>query len=250
MPAAISQQSRLSELFAVDAMEPATKRARVEVKPFQQLDLDKFSLKVNLSKKDGKTYYNSLIDGASFLFNLTPEPTSWLDTPFGFDTSGKYEQPSFLGGNEPDVEGKTEGLSLRLNLQPEQAEFLSKLDGSAQKAFADVATATWAPLVSEDSFHNSPVCKVMVALKGANLTKLTIVHNGEVTCGAGWDFLKKFLVGCNDFRRAEVKLSVKVQKVYNVAKKAGMKLEATQMVLRINKPVEEDVFADHAALLA
>jgi hypothetical protein len=42
-----------------------------------------------------------------------------------------------------------------------------------------------------------------------------------------------------------------VQKVYNVAKKAGMKLEATQMCLRLlGKPVEEDVFADHAALLA
>ena len=42
-----------------------------------------------------------------------------------------------------------------------------------------------------------------------------------------------------------------MQKLYNVAKKAGMKLEATQMCIRIaGKPVEEDVFADDAALLA
>ena len=46
-------------------------------------------------------------------------------------------------------------------------------------------------------------------------------------------------------------VAIKVQKLYNVAKKAGMKLEAAQMCIRIaGKPIEEDVFADDAALLA
>jgi hypothetical protein len=233
--------------------EPAAKRARIEVKPvpFNQLDLDKFSLKTNVSKKDGKTYYNTLVDGSGILVNLTPEKQSWLDTPFGFDTSCKFEVPSFLGGEAPKKDGATEGLSLRLNLQPEQADFLRKLDAAAQKAFADIATATWNPLITEDAFRNTTACKVLVALRGANLTKLTIVHDGQVTCGCGWDFLEKFLMDSNNCRQAEVKLTIKVQKVYNVAKKAGMKLEATQMCLRLlGKPVEEDVFADHAALLA
>ena len=44
---------------------------------------------------------------------------------------------------------------------------------------------------------------------------------------------------------------IKPQSIYNVAKKAGMKLDATQMVIRLAaKPVEEDVFADDAALLS
>lgn len=258
MPAAISQSACPSECSDVDAMEPvaqpAAKRARTEVKevkPFQQMDLDKFTLKTGKSKNGNYTYYIPLVDCASTLFNLTPEPQCWLDTPFGFDTSCKFEVPSFLGGKAPEREGATEGLSLRLNLQPEQAEFLRKLDGAAQKAFADVAVASWNPLVTEDAFRSAPVCKVMVALKGSSLTKLAIVHDGKVSRGAGWEFLEKFLMDSNNCRQAEIKVVVKAQKLYNVAKKAGMKLEATQICIRIaGKPIEEDVFADDAALLA
>ena len=77
------------------------------------------------------------------------------------------------------------------------------------------------------------------------------MHDGKVTRGEGWDFLEKFLMDSNNCRRAEIKLAVKAQKLYNVAKKAGMKLEATQMCIRIaSKPVDEDVFADDEALLA
>ena len=174
MPAAISQSACPSECSDVDAMElvvtePAAKRTRVEVKevkPFQEMDLDKFTLKTGKSKNGNYTYYIPLVDCASVLVNLTPERECWLDAPFGFDTSCKFEVPSFLGGKAPEKEGATEGLNLRLNLQTEQAEFLRKLDGAAQKAFAEVASSTWNPLVSEDAVRNSPVCKVMVVLKG------------------------------------------------------------------------------------
>ena len=258
MPAAISQSACPSECSDVDSMEPlaepAAKRARtevLEVKPFQQADVDKFSLKTGKSKNSNYTYYIPLVDNASILLNLTPERECWLDAPFGFDTSCKFEVPSFLGGKAPEREGTTEGLNLRLNLQTAQADFLRKLDGAAQKAFADVAAAAWNPLVTEDAFRSAPVCKVQVALKGSNLTKLTIVQDGKVTRGAGWEFLEKFLMDSNNCRRAEIKVAIKVQKLYNVAKKAGMKLEATQMCIRIaGKPMEEDVFADDAALLA
>ena len=257
MPAAISQSacpSECSDAAMEQIAEPVAKRTRVEVKevkPFQEMDLDKFTLKTGKSKNGNYTYYIPLVDCASVLVNLTPERECWVDAPFGFDTSCKFEVPSFLGGKAPEKEGAIEGFNLRLNLQAEQAEFLRKLDGAAQKAFADVATATWNPLVTEDAFRNVPVCKVMVALKGSNLTKLAIVHDGKVTRGAGWDFLEKFLMDSNNCRQAEIKVAVEVQKLYNVAKKAGMKLEATQMCIRIaGKPVEEDVFADDAALLA
>ena len=245
--AAISEQACPSECSDTEAMEPVVKRARIEVKPFQELNLDHFILKNNGKGKNGQNTF-PLIAGEPIRFNFTA--SGWMEAPFGFDISGKYEYPSFLGGQSPDKEGTPEGLSLRLNLHPEQAEFLSKLDDASQKAFALVAEASWNPLVAKDMLRNLESSKVKVVLKGADLTKLTIVQNGTVTRGEGWEFLQGFLAGSGNCRRAEVKVTVRVKKLWNVAKKAGLSLEATQMVLRIDKPMEEEVFGNDAELLA
>ena len=46
-------------------------------------------------------------------------------------------------------------------------------------------------------------------------------------------------------------MSVKVRKLWNVAGKAGLGLEATQLVLRpAERPAEKDLFADDSELLA
>ena len=245
MSAAFSDQASHSEC---DAMEPAAKRACIEVKPFNDVALGNFILKNRGKAKNGGLITFPSIGGEPIRFNLTP--CGWLQAPFGFDISGKYEYPSFLGGPAPEKEGASEGLSLRLNLQPEQAEFLGKLDETAQKAFAELAEAAWNPLVVTDEERKISSSKLKVILKGADLTKLAIVRNGVVTRGEGWDFLMGFLMVSSNCRRAEVKVTVKVKKLWNAAKKAGLSLEATQIVLRIDKPVEEDVFADDAALLA
>ena len=245
--AAISDQACHSECSDADAMQPAAKRARIEVTPFQEIDLDKFALKNNGKGKNGHNTY-PLIASEPIRFNLTP--AGWFQAPFGFDISGKYELPSFLGGPAPEKAGTPEGLSLRLNLQTEQAEFLNKLDTVSQKAFADIVEAVWNPLVITDEVRKLDSCKVKVILKGADLTKLTIVKNGVVTRGEGWDFLMGFLIGSNNCSRAEVKLTARVKKLWNVAKKAGLSLEATQLVLRIDKPIEEEAFPDDAELLA
>ena len=247
MSAAFSDQACCSECADTDAMQPAAKRARIEVKAFKDLDLTQFVLKNNGKGKNGQNTY-PLVAGEPIRFNLTP--SGWLQTPFGFDISGKYEYPSFLGGPEPDKVGTSEGLSLRLNLQPEQAEFLGKLDATSQKAFTDIIPADWSPLVITDDLRKLVSCKVKVVLKGADMTKLTIVKNGVVSRGEGWDFLMGFLVGSSNCSRAEVKLTARVKKLWHMAKKAGLSLEATQIVLRIDKPVEEEVFVDDAELLA
>ena len=247
MSAANSDQACHSECSDTDAMQSAAKRARIEVKSFQEIDLSKFTLKNNGKGKSGLNTY-PLVTGESIRFNLTP--SGWLKAPFGFDISGKYEYPSFLGGPAPEKEGTPEHLSLRLNLQPEQAEFLGKLDAAAHKAFADLTEATWNPLVVTDDVRKIDSSKVKVVLKGGDLTKLTIVRNGTVTRGEGWDFLMSFLVTSYNCRMAEVKLTTRVKKLWNVAKKAGLSLEATQLVLRIDKPIEEEAFGDDAELLA
>ena len=59
-----------------------------------------------------------------------------------------------------------------------------------------------------------------------------------------------FLMFSSNCRRAEVKVTAKVKKLWHAAKKAELSLEATQIVLRIDKHVEENVFGNDAELLA
>ena len=54
------------------------------------------------------------------------------------------------------------------------------------------------PLVVVDELRKLDSCKVKVVLKAADLTKLTIVKNGVVSRGEGWDFLMGFLVGSSN----------------------------------------------------
>lgn len=251
MSAVISERACPS-VDSEEAMEPTTKRARIEVKPYHGMSLETFTLKNNGKSNNGvKGGINAfpLIDKEPIRFNLTPG--GWLLAPFGFDISGKYENPSFLSGTPPEKPGASEGLSLKVNLWADHAEFLGKLDDVAQKAFAELAPdATWKPMVATDEERKLASSKVKVVLKGADLTKLAIVKNGVVVRGEGWDFLMGFLAGSGNCRRAEVKLTVRVKKLWNVAKNAGLSLEATQMVLRIDKPEDEEAFGDDEELLA
>ena len=93
--------------------------------------------------------------------------------------------------------------------------------------------------------------KITVVLKGTGLTKIAVVADGKVVRGEGWDFLKVYLEAGNTFRHAEVKVVARIKKLWHVSGKAGLKLEATQIVLRTtDKPQEADAFADDAELLA
>ena len=90
--------------------------------------------------------------------------------------------------------------------------------------------------------------RINVILKGDGLTKLAIVKDGDVKRGQGYDFLKEF---DTTFARADVKIAFRVKSLYCVAGNAGLRLEATQLVLRCaNKPEEMDVFANDNDLLA
>ena len=87
-------------------------------------------------------------------------------------------------------------------------------------------------------------------MKGEGLTKLAIVQDGKIHRGEGWEFLQPFIASCNAFKFAEVKIGIRVKKLWNVAGKAGLGLEATQIVLRATeKPTEVDLFDDDEELL-
>ena len=233
------------------AEQSPVKRARVEIEvpTFDKVDLDKFSLKDYGKGKGGlKTF--PMVDGQSIRFNLTP--SGWLKAPFGFDVTTKYETPSFLGGEVPK-NGASEGLKLSINLQKAESDFLTQLEENCSAAFANLGKAIWNPVVTENGLFSTSSAKVTVTLKGEGLTKIAIVANNKVTRGEGWDFLKTYIEDGNTFRNSEVKLTVRVMKLWNVGGKAGIKLEATQIVLRpgVNtRPQEVDAFADDSELLA
>ena len=243
---AFSQHS--DEAMSSVTEERPAKRACIDISNYDDVDLSEFTLRDKGKGKNGHMAY-PLLGSESIRFNLTP--SDWLQTPFGFDVDGKYEKPSFLGGNAPEKANASEGLSLRVNLQPEQAVFLKKLDEISKTAFAELVDAKWNPLVVDNPLLKNSLCKIGVVLKGADLTKITVVVDNKVIRGQGWSFLEAYLVNCRNFKYAEVKMSVRVKKLWNVAGKAGLGLEATQLVLRpTDRPAEVDLFSDDAALLA
>jgi hypothetical protein len=232
------------------AGQPQSKRARVEIEvpSFEKVDLSQFSLKDNGKGKNGHKAF-PLVAGESVRFNLTP--SGWLKTPFGFDIDTKFEKPSFLGGKEPENPGTPEGLHLRINVEKAEAEFLTQLDDLSKDAFEQLVKAKWSPLVGENALFGTSSAKVTVVLKGEGLTKIAVVLDNKVVRGEGWEFLKQFVDAGNTFRQAEVKLVARVKKLWNVGGKAGVKLEATQLVLRpTERPKEADAFGDDDELLA
>ena len=254
--AAISTQVCISDcsddIFAAmanNAEEPASKRARIEVKHFGEIDLSEFALKDKGKGQNGHIAF-PLLGGEILRFNLTVN--DWTRSPFGFDTTGKYEKPSFLGGKAPENPNAQEGLSLRLELQNAQAEFLGQLDSLSQQAFAKlVPDAKWNPLVAKNPLFRSSMCKVAVILKGSDLTRIAVVVDGKVHRVEGWENFEPFVKRCSNFSFTDVKLTVRVKKIWNVAGKAGLGLEATQLVLRpTQKPIEADCFGDDSELLA
>jgi hypothetical protein len=227
-----------------EAMEPAAKRAKVEVEAFDQLNLEKLSIAQKNLK--GSIWRYPAIDGSAIHFNLTP--SGWLRTTWGFDFSGRYEKPSFLGGPEPERAGAAEGLKLEIVLDPAQTTFLQALDDAAKTAAAELfPKAKWNPLVK---YAEETSCKVKVLLKGGyELSKLAIVKDEKVTRGEGHEFLRSFN---RRFAKSEVKLTIKVKSLYCVKGSTGISLEASQLVLKpgeqYEKPEEAEVFEDDELL--
>jgi hypothetical protein len=114
-----------------------------------------------------------------------------------------------------------------------------------------IAEGKWNDIVTANPVFKTSMVKIGVVLKGRDLTKIAIVIDGKVERGEGWNFIEPFFKRCNGFRNADVKMSAKVRKLWNVAGKAGLGLEATHLVLRpTERPVEKDPFGDDTELLA
>ena len=237
----------MADALSTTASQGAAKRQRVEpVKPFGEIDTGSARIKEGAPKKTGGKFLVPLIGNEMMPFNLSP--TVWNTMPFGFDLSGKFEKPSFLGGPESD---KQEGLHIRVAIGEEQAVFLRSLDLAFAVEFSKYEQQPqWSDIVVDSPLLGETHVKLFVPLKGQNLPTLKVVQNGEVLTGAGWDFLQPHLQSAAAFRRAEVKVVAKVQRIWSMSGKAGVTLVVTQLALRPQqKPAEEDAFPDNDLLM-
>ena len=228
----------------------AAKRARTEVVNFSDLDLENLQIKEIGKSKNGSPTVVVLDRGYGAAFNLTP--SGWLSVKYGFDVNCKYGRPSFLDGAVCPDATTSETLALRVFLEAEQAAFLKAVDQKASEEYKKICNAAWQPLVAEDNlFGGKASVKVHVCLNGKDLSKLAVVHNEKVDRGEGWGFLKDYMASCSQFKNADVKACLRIKSIWNVDGKAGLKLQATRIVLRgVAAPEEDDPFADDAELLA
>ena len=85
-----------SEEDVMSATPPPAKKARVSIPSFGDIDLNGLWLKNSGPNKKGDGVLTlPLLGNAKLTCDLTPD--SWLRVAFPFNTSGQYEQVSFLG---------------------------------------------------------------------------------------------------------------------------------------------------------
>ena len=233
------------------------KRAREEivVQPFDAIDLEQLTLKDRGEDAKGGDRTFPLLAGKPIRFNLTP--SGWLTALYGFDLSSKFNQPSFLidyeqpanDASEEKKKPKTEGLNMRIHLQQKQTDFLRMFDEKCKIAFCGIekTCSKWGDLVTSGNMMCPNSVKVFVPLKAndktAALTEIAVVDGNTITRGEGWNFIEPYV---NDFRNADVKVTVRVKRIWFLDGKAGITLEATQLALRIRerRPKEAVAFTD------
>jgi hypothetical protein len=81
-----------------------------------------------------------------------------------------------------------------------------------------------------EKYKNTSV-KVKVMLGKDAETRIKVVDPAKnVHEGRGWEFLREHM-GTHNFRGAKVKVTLRLDALWNVAKRAGLRLVATHLVL-------------------
>ena len=236
----------LKRAMAVEAeeapLEQSPKRAKISIPDYTAVNFSQIKLEDCGTNAQGARLVKPLLGSAPLHCNLTP--LGFQVTPFGFDVSGKYQKPSFLSGGPAK---KSEGLNLRVRIRAhDELNFLIQLNSKFQQKFEELdKDSKWQPLVvvgPPDPLDLTKSLigdiKVKVVLAGQGLTQLKIIDREcKIHEGEGWDFLQPFLSDFKNFCRARLKVAICVSSLWNVDKKAGLTLTATQLVLTFPKPL-------------
>jgi hypothetical protein len=242
-PAAFAQAPLPADQELAEAMlASAAKRARTEgPQSYLKMDLEKLKLKT-LDGKESPIYL-AVVEHQLAEFVLTPdEPTVLLR---GFDMAGDKEKRSFNAQG-----GKGNHLSIYIQLSKDQATFLQEASDQLKAQFEAEGKVEWSPLLSKNEKYDSSAVGVDVCLVGqeASLTQLRIKRGEEKHAGAGWDFLKemaqdKYVA----FKGAEAMVVTKFRPWKSVVEgvtKAGVKLVATQLAIKVAERKFVDVLPD------
>jgi hypothetical protein len=222
-----------------EAMASAAKRARTEApESYRKLDLEALSLK-KIEGRDSPMYL-AVIDNHMAEFILTPDEPAVLLR--GFDMSGEKEKRSFNVD-----EGKGNSLGLYVQLDEEQADFLKKASNRIKTEFEAEEAVEWTPMLPGEKYSTYAVgVEVVLAGQESSLTHLRIKKGEEKHAGTGWAFLKE-MAGERTFKGSEAMFVVKFRAwkaVVNGVTKAGLKLVATQLVIKVTERKFVDVLPD------
>ena len=237
---AFPAQASLVNQESTEAMASAAKRARTEApESYRKMDLEALSLK-KIEGRDSPIYL-AVIDHHTAEFILTPEEPAVLLR--GFDMTGEKEKRSF----NVESDGKGNSLSLYVQLDEEQADFLKKAANRIKTEFDAEEAVEWTPMFPGEKYSTYAVgVEVVLAGQDSSLTHLRIKKGEEKHASTGWAFLKE-MAGDRTFRGAEAMFVVKFRAwkaVVNGVTKAGLKLVATQLAIKVPERKFVDVLPD------
>ena len=223
-------------------MTMAAKRCRLSILPYSDLALAEVQLRTAVRKSDPEGLPMMFpVDTSRTNLHLNLTPTGSLPIKYGFDTRGKFERPSFLGG--PPSTGKSESLSIKVMLSDEVLAAMKGLDDRCRELFfaqPNTGGIQWQPLVSADD-----LAKVSIVLAGDECTNLAVIDGSSLTQGRGWEFLSPLLPKYGWFNLADAKIAIKVGQIWVVEGKAGIRLIAQHLRMQASEVAEtEDPFAD------
>ena len=232
-------QTDSSEL---DEMSAAKRARTAEIVPYTEVDVSKLELSVREDEKYGK-FVTVMMDEKIPHLNLTPGCS--LKVLFGLDMGGKMEPRSF---NSDAAAKPNESLSLRVVVERAAADVLQKFDRKCQELYEEKGLkGEWMPMLATPGMQGNytlpdfaRLARLQVCLKG-DCTAITVKDGDEVLSGSGWEWLNSFEAGKKGFRYASIKAAVK-PRVWAVGGKCGVSLAVTQLMVKVEKPVVQNIF--------
>ena len=193
------------------------KKPRVsEAYSFHEFPLKKLALKKPEFITRSVFFIPELQDGLRMPFVvLTPAAGEWLRVCFDVDT----KHASTL----KDDKGEPVAFKLVIDVKDKQEEFMLKLDKRLRELFAPGDKIDWLPILLEKAEHASSF-SIKVSMRN---TTIKIFDGKEIRNGSGWEFVKDF-----QFQNANAKVAFAPVRVWEKDGKAGVALEATELVLK------------------
>ena len=119
---------------------------------------------------------------------------------------------------------------MNIELNSEQAAFITSLDLVVSKEFAKNSKAVWHPAVKFTD-ASIPMLKVRVPITGHDPAALKVVDEGVFHKGQGWKFLEPWMTKTRDFGPSKAKVTLVAARVWEMGGRAGTVFQAAEMTL-------------------